>query len=53
MLADIELTPVYDNTLTSAASTAINNGIQELLMGQDPLEVARKLQDAQEKVAHE
>ena len=53
LLAGIEMTPVYDNTLTSAASTAINNGIQELLMGQDPLEVARKLQDAQEKSLRE
>ena len=53
LLAGIEMTPVYDNTLTSAASTAINNGLQELLMGQDPMEVAKKLQEAQEKSLRE
>lgn len=53
VLSEIELTPVYDNELTSAASDAINNGIQELLFGTDPGEVAQKLQDAQEKSLRE
>jgi raffinose/stachyose/melibiose transport system substrate-binding protein len=53
LLTQVELTPVYDNELTSAASTAINNGLQELLIGTDAAEVAQKLQDAQEKALQE
>lgn len=41
-----KLTPVYDAYLTSAGTEAINNGLQELLMGGSPEEIAAKLQEA-------
>ncbi|WP_171650457.1 extracellular solute-binding protein [Paenibacillus foliorum] len=45
----VKLTPVYDAYLTSAGTEAINNGLQELLIGGKPEDVAKKLQDAQVK----
>lgn len=45
----IKFTPVYDAVLSSAGADAINNGLQELLMGGNPEDVAKKLQEAQAK----
>jgi raffinose/stachyose/melibiose transport system substrate-binding protein len=45
----VKLTPVYDAYLTSAGTDAINNGLQELLMGGKPEDIAKKLQDAEVK----
>jgi raffinose/stachyose/melibiose transport system substrate-binding protein len=45
----VKLTPVYDAYLSSAGTDAINNGLQELLMGGKPQDMAKKLQDAQAK----
>lgn len=42
-------TPVYDARLTSQATEAVNNGLQELLLGAKPEDVAKKIQDAQEQ----
>ncbi|MBP1992107.1 extracellular solute-binding protein [Paenibacillus eucommiae] len=45
----VKLTPVYDAYLTSAGTDAINNGLQELLMGGKAEATAKKLQDAEVK----
>ncbi|CAH0121841.1 hypothetical protein PAE9249_04375 [Paenibacillus sp. CECT 9249] len=49
LVNSVERTPVYDNVMTSAGSDAVNNGLQELLMGGDPQSIAQKIQDAQAK----
>lgn len=41
------ITPVYDAYLSAEAGEAINNGLQELMMGGKPEDIAKKLQDAQ------
>ncbi|HZG83710.1 extracellular solute-binding protein [Paenibacillus sp.] len=41
------ITPVYDAKLSSASVEVINNGLQELLMGGNPADIAKKLQDTQ------
>ncbi|GGG19742.1 extracellular solute-binding protein [Paenibacillus aceti] len=47
LVNSVERTPVYDGVMTSAGSDAVNNGLQELLMGGDPQKIAQKIQDAQ------
>ncbi|MUT66980.1 extracellular solute-binding protein [Paenibacillus sp. NEAU-GSW1] len=42
-----EITPVYDAYLSAEASESINSGLQELMRGGKPEDVAKKLQDAQ------
>lgn len=49
MLGTVKRTPVYDGSLSSAASDVVNNGLQELLMGGKPEDIAKKIQDAQAK----
>ncbi|OXM87630.1 extracellular solute-binding protein [Paenibacillus rigui] len=49
MLGTVKRTPVYDGSLSSAASEVLNNGLQELLMGGKPEDIAKKIQDAQAK----
>lgn len=49
MLNTVTRTPVYDGKLSSAASDVVNNGLQELLMGGKPEDIAQKIQDAQVK----
>ncbi|MCU6711474.1 extracellular solute-binding protein [Paenibacillus sp. J5C_2022] len=49
LVNSVQLTPVYDGVLTSAGADAVNNGLQELLMGGDPAAIAKKIQDAQAK----
>jgi raffinose/stachyose/melibiose transport system substrate-binding protein len=43
------MTPVYDGVMTSAGAEAVNNGLQELLMGGKAEDVAKKIQEAQSK----
>ncbi|CAM4124150.1 extracellular solute-binding protein [Paenibacillus alkaliterrae] len=45
----VKTTPVYDGVMTSAGAEAVNNGLQELLMGGKPEDIAKKIQDAQAK----
>ncbi|MEK8132860.1 extracellular solute-binding protein [Paenibacillus filicis] len=45
----VKFTPVYDAYLSSQGAEAINNGLQELLLGGKPEDIAKKLQDAQAK----
>jgi raffinose/stachyose/melibiose transport system substrate-binding protein len=47
LVRSIEISPVYDIKLSAVATEAINNGLQELLLGGDPASIARKLQEAQ------
>jgi len=49
LVNNVKRTPVYDGLMTSAGSDAVNNGLQELLMGGDPAAVAKKIQDANAK----
>jgi raffinose/stachyose/melibiose transport system substrate-binding protein len=49
LMKTVKFTPVYDANLTSAATDAIQNGLQELFLGGNPVNVAQKLQDAQAK----
>lgn len=41
------LSPVYDNELSAEATIAINAGLEDLLRGADPEEIARRVQQAQ------
>ena len=38
---------MYDLYLTAAAGEAVNNGLQEIMLGGDPKKVAEKIQKAQ------
>lgn len=49
LVNEVKRTPVYDAVMTSAGADAVNNGLQELLMGGNPEEIARKIQEAQAK----
>lgn len=49
LVNSVRTTPVYDGVLTSAGAEAVNNGIQESLMGGKPADIAKKIQDAQAK----
>ncbi|GKU77493.1 extracellular solute-binding protein [Paenibacillus sp. L3-i20] len=42
-----KITPVYDAYLSAEAGETINNGLQELMMGGKPEDVAKKVQEAQ------
>lgn len=44
---EVGITPVYDAYLSAEAAEVINNGLQELMMGGKPEDVAKKLQEAQ------
>jgi len=46
-MKSVKIHPVYDSKLSSAAVEVINNGLQELLMGGNPEDIAKKIQDAQ------
>ncbi len=47
LMKDVKIVPVYDSKLSSAAVEAVNNGLQELLMGGNPEDIAKKIQSAQ------
>ncbi|MBW4080161.1 extracellular solute-binding protein [Paenibacillus sp. S150] len=46
LISSVSLTPVYDAYLSSATTEAVNNGLQELMLGGDPAEVAAKIEAA-------
>ncbi len=47
LIAGLDIHPVYDISLSSAAAEVVNNSIQELLSGGSPEDAARKIQRAQ------
>lgn len=47
LMKNTKIVPVYDSKLSSAAVEVINNGLQELLMGGDATDIAKRIQDAQ------
>ncbi|MGP4040858.1 extracellular solute-binding protein [Gracilibacillus sp. D59] len=47
LVREVEFAPVYDLYLSAAAGEAINNGLQEIMLGGDPETVAEKLQKSQ------
>jgi raffinose/stachyose/melibiose transport system substrate-binding protein len=47
LMKNVKISPVYDSKLSSAAVDAVNNGLQELLLGGNPEAIAKKIQDAQ------
>ncbi|KAA0966950.1 extracellular solute-binding protein [Sporosarcina sp. ANT_H38] len=47
LVREVEYAPVYDLYLTAAAGEAVNNGLQEIMLGGDPKKVAEKIQKAQ------
>ncbi|MNH96286.1 Multiple sugar-binding protein precursor [compost metagenome] len=49
LMGTVKKTPVYDGRLSSAAADVVNNGLQELLMGGKPEDIAKKIQDANAK----
>ncbi|MBH5319693.1 extracellular solute-binding protein [Paenibacillus sp. GSMTC-2017] len=49
VVMNAKITPVYDAYLSAEGGETINNGLQELMMGGKPEEVAKKLQEAQER----
>lgn len=49
LVNEVKRTPVYDAKLTSGATEAVNNGLQELLLGGKAEDIAKKIQDAQEQ----
>ncbi len=49
LMKNVKISPVYDAKLSSAAVEVTNNGLQELLMGGKPEDIAKKIQDAQAK----
>lgn len=51
LVQGIKIVPVYDSKLGSATVEVVNNGLQELLMGGKPEDIARKIQDTQAAVA--
>lgn len=42
-----KLSPIYDIELSAEATIAVNEGLQELLDGGDPAQIARRIQEAQ------
>lgn len=49
LLKEVEFAPVYDIYLSSAAAEEVNNGLQDIMLGNDLESVAKKIQAAQEK----
>ncbi|MEF2966284.1 extracellular solute-binding protein [Paenibacillus sp. M1] len=47
LMQEVKITPVYDSKLGSAVVEVVNNGLQELLDGGKPEDIAKKIQDAQ------
>lgn len=53
LVKNVNFAPVYDLYLSSAGGDAINQGLQELMLGGKPEDIAKKLQDAQSKAVAE
>ncbi|MGG1520059.1 extracellular solute-binding protein [Paenibacillus oryzisoli] len=51
LMSSVKMTPVYDGKLTSATADVVNNGLQELLMGGKPEDIAKRIQDAHVKAS--
>lgn len=47
LVKTLSFSPVYDLYLSAAGGEAVNNGLQELMLGGDPAAVAEKIQAAQ------
>ncbi|ANF97178.1 extracellular solute-binding protein [Paenibacillus bovis] len=47
LIQKTKISPVYDSKLSSAAVEVTNNGLQELMMGGSPQDIATKIQNAQ------
>ncbi|WP_458122471.1 extracellular solute-binding protein [Paenibacillus sp. Z6-24] len=47
LIQKTKISPVYDSKLSSAAVEVTNNGLQELMMGGSPQDIAAKIQNAQ------
>ena len=47
LIQKTKISPVYDSKLSSAAVEVTNNGLQELMMGGNPQDIAAKIQSAQ------
>ncbi|ANS74699.1 ABC transporter substrate-binding protein [Paenibacillus yonginensis] len=47
LISSVPFAPVYDAYMSSAGTEALNNGLQELMLGGDPAAVAKKVQEAQ------
>lgn len=47
LVRNVEFAPVYDLYLKSAAGEAVNNGLQEIMLGGDPKKIAENIQKAQ------
>lgn len=47
LVRSVDFVPVYDIHLSSAAGEAVNNGLQEIMLGVDIEKVAEKVQQAQ------
>ncbi|MFM9276739.1 extracellular solute-binding protein [Paenibacillus jiagnxiensis] len=51
LVKTLKFSPVYDLYLSAAGGEAINNGLQEIMLGGDPAAVAEKLQTTQAAAA--
>jgi len=51
LVKTVGVTPVYDAYLSAEAAEAINNGLQEIMVGGSPESVAEKVQAAQARAA--
>ncbi|RJE87696.1 extracellular solute-binding protein [Paenibacillus sp. 1011MAR3C5] len=49
LVNSVSLTPVYDGVLTTEGAEALNDGLQELLEGGDPKQIAASIQEAHAK----
>jgi len=48
LVQSINISSVYDSSLNSETADVLNNGLQEILLGGDPVIIAQKIQDAQD-----
>lgn len=46
LIRQVKISPVYDIELDAATIEVLNNGLQELLLGADPMDIANKIQKA-------
>ena len=49
LVKTVNFAPVYDLYLSAAGGEAINQGLQELMLGGKPEDIAKKLEEAQLK----
>lgn len=51
LMQTLELSPVYDGYLSAETVGVVNSGLQELLLGADPVSIAAAIQEAQARTA--